>query len=121
MLLALHLVIAGLACWRLTDILLGERIAEPLRKYGGYLMTCPRCLSVWTGAICTVALLTYPWANLPLALSWVYIWRAGRAGKSPLWESILNGTGNIVVAAVRTYHNPDAILQPSHNNRRGSR
>lgn len=74
----LHLVAALLASWRLTDIVLHERIAEPLRRHGGYLMTCPACLSVWAGGMALLGYLWCPWAAWPFAMSWAYLYWLGR-------------------------------------------
>lgn len=71
---AVHILAAVAATWRLTDMILGDRIFEPIRKrFPGYLLTCPRCVSVWAGIACTAAYLLWPWANWPLALSWSYL------------------------------------------------
>lgn len=75
MLTALHVLAALLASFRLVDMLLLDRIAEPIRKRLSkyYLFSCPKCLSVWGGAACTAALALFPWLNWPLAVSWLYI------------------------------------------------
>lgn len=58
----LKFFILGLATWRVTSILIEEKIAEPLRKvlgydglaypdtFFGYLISCFKCLSVWVAA-----------------------------------------------------------------------
>lgn len=74
-LLALHVAAAVLASYRLTELILADKIAEPIRKRFGryYLFSCPRCMSVWCGAAVTAAFALVPWLNWPLALSWIYI------------------------------------------------
>lgn len=73
----LHVLAAVLATWRLTDAIAADRIFEPVRRRAPrwYVLTCPRCLSVWVGLACTLAFAFIPWLNWPLALSWMYIWR----------------------------------------------
>jgi hypothetical protein len=77
-----HLIALVLATWRLTDAILADRIFGWLRdrvppeRRAGYLLRCPRCLSVWTGALCTGLWAVFPWALWPLALSWTYLWYA---------------------------------------------
>lgn len=71
---AAHIAACALAAMRLTDLVLFDRIAEPLRRrVPGYLLRCPRCLSVWMGAAAVIAYWACPWANWPLALSWLYL------------------------------------------------
>lgn len=70
---ALHIVFAVLASWRLTEIITQERIFERVRvKWPLYLWSCSRCVSVWAGVIATALVLYYPYANWPLALSWLF-------------------------------------------------
>ncbi len=76
-LLVAHVLAVPLAVCRLTDILMTERIAEPLRRRGGYLFGCRLCLSVWVGALATMLLLGCPWLNWPFALSYLYLWMTG--------------------------------------------
>lgn len=76
LLLLLHVAAAILSCWRLTDLLVFDRLSAPLReRLPYYLFRCPRCLSVWTGATCTAAFAFFPWLNWPLALSWLFLER----------------------------------------------
>lgn len=70
-----HLMAAILASWRLTELFAVDRITEFLRlRFPLYLWTCIRCLSVWMGAIVTIAFIYFPWANWPFALSMLYLW-----------------------------------------------
>jgi hypothetical protein len=72
------MIALALATMRLTDVLIFDRIAAPLRaRVRWYVLTCPRCLSVWMGAVCTVVWLYAPLVLYPLALSWLYL-RAAR-------------------------------------------
>jgi hypothetical protein len=79
-----HLIALVLATWRLTDAILMDRVFGWLRAWlpaeppttAGYLIRCPRCVSVWTGAICTALWAVWPYALWPLALSWLYLWYA---------------------------------------------
>jgi len=76
-----HVLAAVLSCWRLTEIVTMDRISEPLRKrFPHYLWGCPRCVSVWSGIVTTLAFIYLPWANWPLAMAWLYLvewdWRA---------------------------------------------
>ena len=84
MLTFVHVIAAVLASVRLVELLLIDRITQPLRTRlaQSYLWQCPRCLSVWSGMWVTVCFIVWPWLNWPLALSWVYItlmdWRTAR-------------------------------------------
>lgn len=70
---ALHVVFAILAVWRLTEIMIQDRISDGLRRrWPLYLWTCGRCVSVWAGLVSTAAFIYFPWANWPFALSWLY-------------------------------------------------
>lgn len=63
-----------LASWRLTEILTMDRISAPLRKkWPVYLLSCPRCVSVWSGLFCGLVWYFYPIVNIPFALSQTYI------------------------------------------------
>lgn len=75
MLNALHVMAMILACWRMTDLFTRDTITLPLRRrFPVYLWTCPRCLSVWAGAVVTALYFVEPRLNWPLALSWLYTW-----------------------------------------------
>jgi hypothetical protein len=70
----LHLVAAVLASWRLTELVVHDRLTAPLRtRWPGYLWTCPRCVSVWAGMAVTALYVWWPWGNWPLALAWLYL------------------------------------------------
>ena len=70
-----HLVAAILAVWRITDLLTVDRISLKLRqRFPWYVFGCQRCLSVWAGVFVTAIFFLWPWANWPLAFSWLYIW-----------------------------------------------
>jgi hypothetical protein len=72
-------VVLVMATMRLTDALLVDRIFDGLRRrLRWYVFGCPRCLSVWIGALCTVVYLYAPLVLYPLALSWFYLWMAKR-------------------------------------------
>lgn len=63
---------------RLTELIVEDEITRPLRDYTGrrwprsigYLMSCPRCVSVWAGLFCWLA---PDWMNGALAASTVTI------------------------------------------------
>ena len=78
----LWVVIGSLATWRITNIIINEKIFEPLRKVLGvvddihypetmigYLFSCFYCMSVWVGFICALLLYFFPFVLLPFALS----------------------------------------------------
>lgn len=70
----LHVLALGLAVFRLTEIVTMDRISASFRaRFPHYLWGCPRCVSVWAGAVCTALWYTVPWLNWALALSWLYI------------------------------------------------
>jgi hypothetical protein len=70
----LHLIAMILATHRITEIITIDRISARFReKFKTYLWSCPRCVSVWSGVICTIIFLKFPWANWPFALAWIYI------------------------------------------------
>jgi hypothetical protein len=71
----LNCIALPLAAWRITELFAQDQLTLSLRKlFPGYLWTCPRCLSVWAGALAVLLYAKYPWANWPLALSWLYLW-----------------------------------------------
>lgn len=71
--LFIHLVMAVFATHRLTEMFIGDRIFESLRKkYPSYLWLCQRCLSVWMGVVTMLAFIYLPWFNWPFAMSWLY-------------------------------------------------
>lgn len=84
------LIIACLACWRITSILHAEKIASPIRKlvgiiedpsgeemypdhFLGQLFSCLWCLSVWIALVCLGFVLVFPYFLLPFAMSAVAI------------------------------------------------
>lgn len=76
-----HILAAILASWRLTELFVNDRITHKLReKLNTYLLSCPFCMSVWTGAWATIIVavgLHYSWAlwlNWPFAFAWLYRW-----------------------------------------------
>lgn len=72
---SLHVIAAMLCVWRLTDLITADRIMDSVRKaFPGYLLTCPRCMSVWSSIAATIAFIYYPFANWPFALAWLYLW-----------------------------------------------
>lgn len=73
MIKSVHLIFMVLASFRLVEIFNQDRITEGLRKrFPHYLWTCVRCLSVWAGGIAAGLFVLFPWANWPLAISWIY-------------------------------------------------
>jgi len=72
----LHALAALLSGFRLTELFLADRITAPVRKYfpKSYLLSCPRCMSVWCAAIATGMFLIYPYANWPFAFAYLYLW-----------------------------------------------
>lgn len=90
---ALWFIVAGLATWRITNIVQREEIASPLRKklgvfepdgedpdhwiypdnFIGKVLHCFWCGSVWAGIAISVAVIVFPPLVLPLALSAIAI------------------------------------------------
>jgi hypothetical protein len=69
-----HLLAAVLSSWRITELVIMDKITEPIRaKFPGYFLTCLRCVSIWAGLLTVGLFYLYPWANWPFALSWLYI------------------------------------------------
>lgn len=70
-------VIAPLAVWRITHIVVFEKIMYFLHRWAGdnpdtffgYLVNCFLCMSVWVGIAVTVLVLVFPIFVLPFALS----------------------------------------------------
>jgi hypothetical protein len=88
-----------LATIRLTEFFTQDRIMEPLRKrFAFYPWACYRCVSVWAGILTMAIFFWFPVANLPLALSWIYIasidWSISRRPRQILIE-VDNKTGAI--------------------------
>lgn len=78
------LVVAGLATWRLSSLLLYEsgplgvfmhlRSLAAQTSFTTQLFSCMYCMSVWVGLLCAVLLVTDWWLSLlPFALSAVAI------------------------------------------------
>ena len=79
-----HILAAVFASWRLSELVVMDKITAPLRarlkakadaarwwwEWSSYFIGCPRCVSVWAGAWCTIVFIWLPWLNWPLALSW---------------------------------------------------
>lgn len=73
------LLVLALAVMRLTDVLIYDRICKRLRaRVSWYVLTCPRCLSVWVGVVGLGVYLYAPLVLYPLALSWLYLFMAKR-------------------------------------------
>lgn len=79
-----RLIVAALATWRLSSLMLYEtgpfdvfthvRTFANHRLFTAELFSCVYCLSVWIGAVCALILLTdYWWLLIPFALSAVAI------------------------------------------------
>lgn len=85
----LYLIVAGLATWRITNIIQKEEIASPVRKavgiiepdgeepdywiypdnFLGKVFHCFWCGSIWIGAGATILLFVFPPLLIPFALS----------------------------------------------------
>jgi hypothetical protein len=100
----LHLAMAVLASFRLTELFAVDKITAKLReKFPSYLWQCVRCLSVWAGAATTLAFIFCPWLNWPFAMSWFFfvgqdLVAAYRARKGKQFLAVLkqNGQGNVL-------------------------
>lgn len=78
-----HILFAVLGAWRLTEVVTHDRVFSPFRKLilrltgnaegVSEFLSCPRCVSVWTGAAATLAFLTAPFLNWPFAFSFLYL------------------------------------------------
>lgn len=96
--LKIHFIMAILSAWRLTELFslqqvspteyrAVDKIFAPILLFAARwiwireLLTCTRCLSVWTGIVSTVLFVYYPKANWPLAISILYS-MAGRIMES---------------------------------------
>lgn len=95
-----HVLFAIAATYRLVEIFLLDRISLPIRnRFPSYLWSCPRCLSIWAGAACTLAYVFLPWLNWPLALSWTYFiakdWQQAKTGRRLIVEIDQNGQWNM--------------------------
>lgn len=82
--MTVEVVVAALACWRITSLFIREdgpwhifmHIRSLARRAGslGAAFECHWCLSVWVGLLCTVIVLAGGWWSLlPFALSAVAI------------------------------------------------
>ena len=75
----IHFAMALIGAWRLTEVMGVDTIFAPIRglfpknKWIQLLWTCPKCLSVWSGIVCTAAFVFFPWFNWPFALSFTYL------------------------------------------------
>lgn len=69
-----YLLATVLATWRLTEMVTADEIFAKLRaKFPIYILSCPRCVSVWAGIATTAMYLWFPNGNLVLALAWLYL------------------------------------------------
>lgn len=71
-----HLAMAILAAWRLTEIVERDAVFNPVRRWLPRLQlffSCKRCISVWMGALVTLIYYWWPWANWPFAISILYL------------------------------------------------
>jgi hypothetical protein len=75
--LTVHIIAAVLASWRLTELLTLDTgpggVFAKARKSFPVFLGCARCVSVWAGLLCCLALCFLPWVNWPLALSQTYL------------------------------------------------
>lgn len=83
---AIHVIMAILASWRISELFTQDRLTDKLRKkWPTYLWQCPRCMSIWSGAWVTLILLAgtrWPlllWLNWPFALGWLYLTQLEKA------------------------------------------
>ena len=97
-------VLAILAVWRLTELVVVDEIFRPIRRrWPGYVWTCQRCVSVWAGIVVTAAYGYVPWFNWPLGLSALYLgvqeirarYPLPVAGKALIVQ--MDGRGNVVI------------------------
>lgn len=101
----IHIVLAVLAAFRLTELFLTDRITEPVRRHfpKSYLLSCPRCMSVWCAGLATGMFLLWPFLNWPFAFAFLYLWhmdfsydrRVRREGRQFLVSMGSNGQGRI--------------------------
>lgn len=84
MMTPVHLIAMALATFRLTELIVSDKLTEPLRQrfphylWGGTqngqrFQGCGRCVSVWAGAVAVGIFYVFPLLNWPLALSWLFI------------------------------------------------
>ena len=83
--LAVWLIVAALASWRIASVIHREGILRGMRKWLGVreegelvfypdsflgeLLSCLWCLSVWTSLATTILLFVFPYILLPFAIS----------------------------------------------------
>lgn len=101
----IHIAFAVLASFRLTELFLTDRITAPMRKYfpRSYLLSCPRCMSVWCATLATGVFLLWPYLNWPFAFAFFYLWhmdfaferRVRREGRQFVVQMGTNGQGQV--------------------------
>jgi hypothetical protein len=97
----IHLIMAILATYRLTELFAVDKITEGFRKrfVSSYLLRCGRCLTVWAGIASTLTFAYCPWLNWPFALSWaVFALSDLKSAKGRKFIAVLNeqGQGKVV-------------------------
>lgn len=84
--MTVHVIMAILAAWRITEIITQDLICEGIRNWWGKrfatkryanFLSCTRCVSVWAGVISTMIFIVAPLFNWPLAMSILYLLCAG--------------------------------------------
>lgn len=69
----LHFLMAVFSVFRLTNLLVGDTILDPIReRFPEVPWRCPNCMSVWAGIASVACFSWIPWVNWPLAMSWFY-------------------------------------------------
>ena len=67
-------MLAMFSAFRLTTLFSTDAIWQPVRtRLTMVPWHCSLCMSVWAGIAATIFLLTLPWLNWPLGLSWLYL------------------------------------------------
>lgn len=113
---------------RLIELFGIDRITANIRKaFPSYLWGCARCISIWAGIAVTLLFYYYPWANWPLALSWLWIaWldrkvaRSGRVLRATVkdghlrWHNELDGPELMALFNAVTIK-PEPPSDASHN------
>ncbi len=70
----LHALFSVLASFRLVTLFTQDAIWQPVRARTPLIpWHCALCMSVWAAIAATVFLLVVPYANWPLAISWLYL------------------------------------------------
>ncbi len=102
MLDVIHIAAAIGSFWRLTELIMQDRVTLRLRQwFPSYLWTCLRCVSFWAGLMATALYVYRPILNWPLALSMLYIWHAKAISEKPRQITLLvHANGDIELKRV---------------------